>query len=68
VAAFFKAEVPTSPPIRIRIGKDIPVMADEEKKTEPVQPLTEDILRKMAASGKSLPSVKPALPPEERTT
>ena len=42
-------------------------MADEERKTEPVQPLTEDILRKMAASGKSLPSVKPALLPEEVT-
>ncbi|NYF79587.1 hypothetical protein HDF17_001907 [Granulicella arctica] len=35
-------------------------MADNEKKTEPVQPLTLDILKKMSASGKSLPSVKPA--------
>jgi hypothetical protein len=42
-------------------------MADKKKKTEPVQAvMTEDLLRKMAASGKSLPSVQPALPPEER--
>lgn len=35
-------------------------MADDNKKTEPVKPLTPDILRKMAASGKSLPSVEQA--------
>jgi len=33
-------------------------MADQQKKTGPTQPLSEDILRKMAASGKSLPPVK----------
>ena len=48
------------------IGKGLYVMEDNEKKIEPVKPLTLDALRKMAASGKSIPSVKPA-PPEERT-
>jgi hypothetical protein len=41
-------------------------MAHDEKKTEPVKTLTLDVLRKMAASGKSLPSLKLALPPEEK--
>jgi hypothetical protein len=40
-------------------------MADEAKKTEPVKPLTQNVLRKMALAGKSLPSVKPTLPSEE---
>jgi hypothetical protein len=34
-------------------------MTDDEKKTEPVKQLTLDVLRKMVASGKSLPSLKP---------
>jgi len=37
-------------------------MADDEKKTELANPLTPDILRKMALSGKSLPLSKPPLP------
>jgi hypothetical protein len=65
MAAFIKTELPISSTIRIRIGKDLPVMANDEKKTEPVKPLTKEILRKMAASGKSLPSVKPE-PRKER--
>jgi hypothetical protein len=65
VAVFIKTEVSISPPIRIRIGKDLPVMADDEKKMEPLKPLTLDVLRKMVASGKSLPSLKPP-PLEER--
>jgi hypothetical protein len=44
--------------------KDIPVMTDDEKKTEPLKPFTPDILRKMVASGKSLPSGMST--PEER--
>ena len=47
--------------------KDLPVMVDDKKKTEPVKPITPDILRKMAASGKSLPSVEQAQLLEERT-
>jgi hypothetical protein len=41
-------------------------MADAEKKMEPVEPLSPDILRKLALSGKSVPSHKSA-PPEGRT-
>jgi len=40
---------------------------DDEKKTEPVKPLTPDVLRKMVASGKSLPPGIPAASLEERT-
>jgi len=40
-------------------------MADDERKKEPVKPLTLDILRKMAVSGKSLPS-SDSVPQEER--
>jgi len=66
VAAFIETKVFISPPIQIRRGKDIPVMADDEKKPEPVEPLTPDILRKWALSGKSIPSAKLPEPPEER--
>ena len=40
-------------------------MADEAKRMEPVKTLPEDALRKLALSGKSVPSVMPG-PPEER--
>jgi hypothetical protein len=38
-------------------------MADDEKKRGPLKTLTPDVLRKLALSGKSVPSVKPAPPP-----
>ena len=49
------------------IGQELPVMADDKEKTEPVKPRAPDILQRLALSGKSVPSSKPALP-EERTT
>jgi hypothetical protein len=64
MAAFIETKLYISSAIRIRIGKDIPVMANDEKKTEPLT-LTPEILRKMALSGKSLPPEKPVPP---RTT
>jgi hypothetical protein len=67
MAASINTEVPVSPVIPIRIGRDVHVMAEDEKNIEPVKALTPDILRKWAASGKSLPSVKPGSPPDERT-
>ena len=58
-----RSEIADSNPIR----KGAPMfMADDEKKREPLKPLTQDALRKLALSGKSVPSVKPAPPPEER--
>ena len=41
-------------------------MADDEKKTEPPKLIAHEILRKMALAGKSLPSVRRDLPPEEK--
>ena len=38
-------------------------MAEDENEREPVKPPSEDILRKMALAGKSLPSVKPTPSP-----
>jgi len=47
------------------IGQEFSVMADDEKKTQLVKTLTPNILRKLALSGKSVPSRKPAPPGRE---
>jgi hypothetical protein len=56
--------IETKSPIRFQSERIFLFMTDDEKKEKPVKPLTPDILRKMAASGKSLPPVEQEQPPK----